>query len=134
MISVVTKDLQDTPLTIPTVGKVSVLVFISPYCASCKKLVADLDRYWRRFDPNRVAVIGVVLDADREAAVELKSKVKVDFPWTINYAQEVADFFQVQSVPSVFLIDERGGLSMTADGATGDSERILQRVHALLEE
>ena len=129
-----TRDLRNTPLTIPAVGKVSVLVFISPHCSSCKELVADIDRYRRRFDPNRLAVIGIVLDADREAAVNLKSKEKVGFPWTVRNAREMAASYRVQGVPSVFLFDDRGDLSMTADGAPGDAARILRRAHALLEE
>lgn len=128
-----TTTLLGAPLTIPAIGKITIVVFLSPHCASCKKLVADLDRYRRRFDPHRIAVIGIVLDADRNAAVQLKSKEQVDFPWTVGHAERFATAFRVRGVPSAFLISQQGEISLTADGSSGDAERILRGIHALLE-
>ena len=125
--------LDGNPRTIPALGQVTVLVFFGPHCASCEKLLADLDQYWRRFDHTQVSVIGVVLDTDRESAIQLKRKKKVGFPWTISNVDTLSDLYGVRAIPSAFVIDKQGIVTMYADGASGDGERILRQVRALLE-
>ena len=129
-----TNDISGKPIVFPQAGTVTVIEFLSPHCASCARMTADLDRFWRCSDKNKFQVIGVVLDANQAQAVQLKRRKKVDFSWVVDEEFAVASRYQIKGVPSVFVIDQHGGIQFVADGSSGDSERITHTVRALLEE
>lgn len=131
--TVETQDLQGHPLVIPALGKVTVLVFFAPHCASCERLVADLDRFQRRFDERKVFTVGVVMDTDRQTARRMKHREKVAFPWTVGPLTPAMGLSSIRGVPTAFVIDAKGRISLCVDGAPDSFTQIQRRVRLLLE-
>ncbi len=127
-----TIDTDGNPIVIPQPGMVTVIEFLSPYCAPCSKMTADLDRFWRKNKTQKLRVVGVVLDGNPTQNNRMRKKTRVRFPWIADDERSIADIYQIESLPSVLVIDPSGRAVYFSDGSPGDMERIRRKVKRLL--
>ncbi|MDG3006067.1 carboxypeptidase regulatory-like domain-containing protein [Paludisphaera mucosa] len=95
-------------------GKFVLVAFWASWCGPCLAEIPYLKDLHDRFaDDGRFAILGLSLDADKEAARRLIAEKGV--PWAQGYLGEwseggVQDAYHVQALPALFLIGPDGAL------------------------
>jgi thiol-disulfide isomerase/thioredoxin len=82
--------------------------FWASWCAPCRRSFPWLNEMQSRYGPAGLQVIGVNVDKERELATEFLDETPATF--TISYDPEgrLAESYDVQAMPSSFLIDRSG--------------------------
>ena len=96
-------------------GKVVVLNLWATWCKPCILEIPDLIVLRARFDPDRVAIVGVALDRDKDPAAvaakvqrfvtqhQINYPVVLDHEWTLVHGD-----YRTEALPMTFIIDQRG--------------------------
>lgn len=90
-------------------GKVVVLDFWAPWCGPCKHEMPVLDRLAKRFGPDGVVVVGVLVDQDRDGARDVIKGLNLGYPQLDDAIRgEASKLFSVHSLPTMVVIDRTG--------------------------
>lgn len=90
-------------------GKVVVLDFWAPWCGPCKHEMPLLDKVAKRFGPEGVIVVGVLVDPDRDGARDVVKGLQLGYPQLDDAAKgEAARAFSVHSLPTLVVVDKNG--------------------------
>ncbi len=101
-------DLNGSPHTLSALrGKVVVLDFWATWCPPCRASIPVLNRIYQRFHGEGVKVMGVSID---DGSKDIRDFLKTH---QILYKvlwdnKNIADAYNVQSIPNVFVIDKNG--------------------------
>jgi peroxiredoxin len=91
-------------------GKVVLLDFWATWCPPCRVEVPNLIRIFRQFRDKSFVLISVSLDRDLDAARAFVRDKGMNWVHIINAdaAREIAEKYQVEYIPSTFVIDRSG--------------------------
>ena len=105
-------------------GKVVLLNFWATWCPPCRAEIPDLVKLQQSFGRDKVAVIGVSVDANgtqeqiRELLGKFVRKYKINYQIVLDSEQRLAQQYGAnQFIPTTFLIDQQGKIRQTYNGA-----------------
>ena len=101
-------------------GKVVLLDFWATWCAPCVAELPNVRRVYDEYKDDGFIVIGISLDKYRAVLEDFVQKEKIEWPQVFDAEAEfeVSLLYQVNLIPSMFLIDRDGILRYT--NARGD--------------
>jgi thiol-disulfide isomerase/thioredoxin len=114
----------------PIEGQVIWVDFWASWCVPCRRSFPWLNEMQRKHGPAGLQVIGVNLDKDRALADAFLAEIPAEFALRFDPAGALAKQFDVQAMPSSFLIDRDGNVLARHFGfrtaETADYERAIE--------
>jgi len=105
-------------------GKAVILDFWASWCMPCRAFGPTVDRVAKEYAPRGLVALGVLTgDMPDDAAAFLKEH-PLDYGSIVDEQREAALAFDVQSLPTVVVLDKKGGVVAIRRG--GVSERELR--------
>lgn len=111
------------------------LDFWASWCPPCEKSFPFLDQLHEKYHSKGLEVITVNLDEEKQEALNFIQRLPVKF--TIVYDSEgtCPELYQVQAMPSSYLIDKSGKIKYVNYGfLTSEEEALTNQVTSLLNE
>jgi len=111
-------------------GKVVLLDFWATWCPPCRVEVPNLLEIYRKFKDEDFVLISVSLDRDLTAARKFVKDKEMDWVHIIDWeaGREIATLYQVEYIPSTFVINRKGKIE--ARQLRGDE--LKEKIAALL--
>jgi thiol-disulfide isomerase/thioredoxin len=139
------KDLSDTPVTLSALkGKVVVVDFWATWCGPCKMSFPYLQKVYEKYKDNQAVKFLAVNTWERlkdyQTAAENAKKFIVDnnysFPVLVDYPSQVIEKYDVDGIPTKFIIDKKGEIGFKSVGFDGPGmeEELTQQIEMLLAE
>lgn len=86
-----------------------------------------------RFDAKKFAIVAVNLDASKSDAAKFLEKAPADFTIAYDPDGKVAAKYNLQAMPSSYLIDKKGNLVLAHKGyREGETAEIEQKILKLI--
>jgi peroxiredoxin len=89
-------------------GKALVLAFWASWCGPCRHEMPELDAMWKDMRAGGVEVLGVNVDRDEADAVAWLKEHPVSFPIALDPDSELLGQYNVNSMPTTFVVDRKG--------------------------
>jgi thiol-disulfide isomerase/thioredoxin len=89
-------------------GKVIYLDFWASWCGPCRKSLPLYEEMKKEFPPDRFEIVAINLDEDRNDAVRFLEKHPVSYTILLDPAGTTASQWQIQAMPTSFLLDSDG--------------------------
>ena len=116
-------------------GKVVYLDFWASWCGPCRQSLPLLDSLRRRLKDRGFEVLAVNMDEDSKLALEFLKKYPVSYPQIADPRGQLARLYDVQAMPSSYLIDRHGQVRKVQLGfKKKDLSELQNMVERLLEE
>ena len=116
-------------------GSVVYVDFWASWCVPCRLSMPTLDRLYRKYGDQGLRVVGVNKDVTGSDAERFLSRVKVSFPLVADRDDAIAKAFDVQAMPSGYLIDRKGVVRYVHRGFTDETASALtHEIEALLKD
>ena len=114
-------------------GKIVYLDFWASWCDPCRKSFPWMNGMKARFDSKKFAIVAVNLDSSKKEAMKFLEKAPADFDIAYDPDGKVASKYNLQAMPTSYLIDKKGNLIMTHKGyREGDTAEIEAKILTLL--
>ncbi|HXS51962.1 MAG TPA: TlpA disulfide reductase family protein [Usitatibacter sp.] len=107
-------------------GDVVYVDFWASWCVPCRESMPALDSLFRMYHARGFRVVGVNKDVTTGDALRFLQRVKVSFPLVADRDDVVAKAFDVQAMPSGYLVDRKGVVRYVHLGFTADTEAQLR--------
>ncbi|HWO07910.1 MAG TPA: TlpA disulfide reductase family protein [Polyangiaceae bacterium] len=113
-------------------GKVVLLDFWATWCQPCKSSFPEyqalLDRYG-----DRLVVVGISEDDEQEGIARFAEETGASFPLAWDADKSIAQRYQINGMPTLFIIDPSGLVRYVHSGfRAGDEARISAAIDSLL--
>lgn len=116
-------------------GKVVYLDFWASWCAPCRLSLPWMERLHRDYHAAGLEIIAVNVDEKSADARRFLKQFPVGFPVLADPKGEIATLYDVQDMPSSYLIDRRGVVRAVHRGfKRGDTGRLGATIATLLRE
>ena len=114
-------------------GSVVVVDFWASWCAPCKKELPALDKLAAKY-PGKLVVLAVNIDKERKKAEGFLRQAKVkSVRILLDPAGKVAAAYDVPTMPSSFIVDDKGMVKYVQSGyKSGDERTIETRLRELM--
>jgi len=107
-------------------GKVLLLEFFATWCSPCRGSMPHLNRLIRKFSSQGLQVLGLSLDDDMSIREYLISN-KIDSPVALAN-DEIRSDYAIRSVPTVYLIDNKGVIVEKFTGFSNETAKRLEKI------
>jgi cytochrome c biogenesis protein CcmG, thiol:disulfide interchange protein DsbE len=97
-------------------GMVVVVDFWASWCDPCRDELPILERFYAAHRESGLEILAVNIDADREDADELLSRLQLSFPVLYDTDQEVVSRWQPPKMPTSYIVDKGGKISAVQAG------------------
>lgn len=112
-------------------GKVIFINFFATWCAPCKKEAPELVKLRSVFPPDKLEIIGLSVDEDRDVVAPFIKSAGIDYP-VYFAADDVISSYGITSVPHNVFYSPNGELVISETGIT-DVDMLKTIVDELLE-
>jgi thiol-disulfide isomerase/thioredoxin len=106
-------------------GSVVYVDFWASWCVPCRLSMPALDGLYRKYRARGLRVVGVNKDVAPADAERFLKRFEVSFPLVADGNDAVARAFDVQAMPSGYLVDRRGVVRYVHRGFTGETAAAL---------
>ncbi len=89
-------------------GKVVYLDFWASWCKPCQRSFPWMNSLLARYPSEAFTIVTINLDAESEAMHHFLGKVKADFDIYHDPSGQIAEQFEIEGVPTSYLIDASG--------------------------
>jgi len=107
-------------------GKVVYLDFWASWCGPCRESFPWMDRMVSRYGADGFAVIAINLDKERALADRFLAELAPRFTIAFDPKGEIAERYDVQAMPSSYLIDRGGRIRNRHRGFRRDSTSLSE--------
>lgn len=94
----------------PLEGKVIWVDFWASWCVPCRRSFPWLNSMQRKYGEQGLQIVGVNVDAERGAANEFLETTPAEFALRFDPEGRLASAFDVQAMPSSYLLDAEGNV------------------------
>lgn len=108
-------------------GHKVVVSFVAEKCARCEHVLSAAQAVYA--DNREVVVLGVFKRDDSAHALSIAARLALRFPVVVDSDGSLARHFQIQDVPTTFVVDQRGRVSWLG-GSDLTEEVLTAAVHA----
>ena len=117
-------------------GKIVLIDFWASWCGPCRKSFPVLEAIHKDYSDKGVVVLGVNLDKQSDLMSEFLSRHPASFPIVRDAKHQLVSLVGIQSMPSSFILDEKGNVRFVHKGfhGTKTAEQYRQQINTLLEE
>ncbi|MBB5172951.1 thiol-disulfide oxidoreductase ResA [Texcoconibacillus texcoconensis] len=109
------------------------LNFWATYCAFCREKMGYLKEHYDTYRDKGVEVVSVNVDESTVQVERHQERANYPYPIAIDRGMHVSNAYGVQSLPSVFLIDETGEVIEHTVGAKTE-EQVIESLEQLVPE
>ena len=109
-------------------GKKKLVVsFWASWCGPCKMEMPVLREFYQRQRKNadKFELLAISIDDERAPAERFASEMKLPFPVLLDLHSQAANAYGVESIPSLFIIDEKGEVIYGHTGFDPSLETVL---------
>ncbi len=113
-------------------GKIVIVDFWATWCPPCRKGIPDLIDIQKQYK-DKVAVIGISLDSDQTVG-NIGPFIKsygINYPIVYGNQEVVTKYGNINSIPTTFIIDQKGNIVTSYIGLTPKS-RFINDITSLL--
>jgi peroxiredoxin len=89
-------------------GRVVLVNFWATWCGPCRQEMPHLNRLYEKYRASGLVLLGVNVDENTRAAVDVASKLGVKFPVLPDSDKTVSRLYDLRAMPSTVLIDRDG--------------------------
>lgn len=89
-------------------GKVTLLNFWTPWCASCLTELPALGRLHKEYQKDGLEVIGIALGTDSEGLKEFLRKFPLAFKLLPDKKETVGNLYRISGLPTTVIISKKG--------------------------
>jgi alkyl hydroperoxide reductase subunit AhpC len=115
--------------------KVVLLSFFAGYCEVCKKELPFLSALYDAYHSKGLQILLINIDKDNDDILALSDEFKTQFPILHDRFNIVAKRYDINKLPSLFLINSDAAVAFSSVGySTNISRDILGRVRRALDE
>jgi len=117
-------------------GDVVMLNFWASWCGPCLQEMPALEQLHQRYKDLGFTLLGVNVEQNIDDAKAYLKNVNVTFPILFDITNEVSDTYEINGMPTTYLVDRDGNLRKLYVGyQPGSSEETYQQeIKALLKE
>src|SRR5699024_3157736 len=91
--------------------------FWATWCPPCRAEMPDMQKFYENKDVAILAINLTETESSRDAVTEFVESYELTFPILMDTNVEVANTYQIQPIPSSFMIDSNGSIQFKAFGA-----------------
>jgi peroxiredoxin len=114
-------------------GKVVFLNFWATWCPPCRGEMASMEKLWQRFGDRGLEIVAVDLKEAQATVSKFVKDNSLTFAVLLDADAAVGSGWGVQSIPTTYLIDRKGGiLARTIGGREWDTPEMLSLFEAIL--
>jgi peroxiredoxin len=107
-------DLNGKPLSLAQFqGKVVLLDFWATWCPPCIAEMPNVKRTYEKYKNQKFQIIGISLDRGKAPLEAYIEKEGITWPQYYDNSRQISNMYQVQAIPSTFLIDADGIIRKT---------------------
>jgi DsbE subfamily thiol:disulfide oxidoreductase len=114
-------DLNGKKVTLKTItakNKVTVINFWASWCAPCRAEIPDFIKFYSTYSSQGLQVLAINLRDQPKVAKSFAQKVGMRFPVLTDTTGKIGDLYQIFSIPSTFIIDQKGTIRSVIKGST----------------
>lgn len=116
-------------------GQVVLINFWASWCGPCRQEMPLLDRLHHRYEDTGFAVLGINVEGLVAPAQEIVDSTNVTFPIVIDDGQKVSEMYNLEAMPSTFVVDRDGVVRYIHRGyKPGDEAKYVEIVKQLIRE
>lgn len=116
-------------------GQVVLVNFWATWCGPCRQEMPHLNRLYEKYRPSGFVLLGVNIDEDAKAAVELALRLGLKFPVLLDTDKRVSRLYDLSAMPATVLIDRDGRARFLHRGyREGMEQTYEQQIRDLLKE
>ena len=105
------------------IGKRSIVLnFFATWCGPCREEMPELSRFATEFGDDRLLLLGIDVEEDREVVRAFLEEVLVSFPVALDEHGRVAAKYGVESYPTTVLIGLDGRIALYQVGAISNAD------------
>jgi thiol-disulfide isomerase/thioredoxin len=118
----------------PIEGKVVYVDFWASWCAPCRRSFPWMNTMQRKYGAAGLQIIAVNVDKERALADEFLAETPAEFGLRFDPAGKLAKQFNVQAMPSSYLLDASGNVLASHFGfKLADAEEYERAIEAALD-
>jgi len=111
-------------------GKVVYVDFWASWCAPCRKSFPWMNKMQSKYAAQGLEIVGISLDSAQKMADKFLGKVPALFTIAYDTEGDVADAYNVQVMPTSYLIDREGNILFEHKGFRTKQEAELEKAIA----
>ena len=116
-------------------GQITYVDFWASWCGPCRLSLPALNQLKNQFKDRPVQFLAVSIDVVEEDAWDFLSRYSVDYPVVIDTNGDIARLFEVNGMPSGFLVDADGMVREVHVGyKRGDELKLAESIKKMLAE
>jgi len=92
-------------------GRVVAIQFWADWCPPCINEMIQLAPVYERYQPQGLVILAVNMGQDKDTVAELAEQLNAPYDFLLDIDSEVAKTYDVNALPTSFIIDRKGQLS-----------------------
>lgn len=113
-------------------GKVLIVNFWATWCPPCREEMPSMERAWQVVKDDDIVLLAINVGESEDEVWAFTSNYPVTFPLLLDRGGEVIKRWQVQGLPTTYVVDPEGRLAYRAIGGRAwDDPALLDQVRAL---
>ncbi len=116
-------------------GEVVMVNFWASWCAPCRQEMPLLEDIYDRYSDMGFTLLGVNVEEDSSAALDLLKEIPVTFPILLDTRNSVSKLYNVVAMPSTVILDRDGKVRFIHRGyLPGYEDEYRQQIKELIRE
>ena len=108
-------------------GIVVMINFWATWCAPCRKELPLLNSLYNKYKSKGFVLLGVNIDDKSELAKKMIKELKINFPVLFDKTQSTSETYDLQAMPSTFIVDKNGIIRFSHYGYKSGYEKKYEK-------